>query len=215
MDEWNNLLRTAGHYADAKEAKAMKLTKSEVVALKLYTDFDILQREYRKSFRKEDDQERLRDQSHFVHWNALLVSACKKAEDVSNEPLFHGVGALTRTSTFNGKYWGPVSTSTVFNVANQFSGKIGIVLQLEPMYGAKGMRLKWLSNYPDEDEVLYMNTTFNVVDILDSQTSYLCFHPLCHDHDLSILFLNMYREVQVGAADDADQFCPAALTLTY
>ena len=39
-----------------------------------------------------------------------------------------------------------------------------------PTYNHSGIELSWLSNYPDEDEILYMNTTFQITDILDPKT---------------------------------------------
>eukprot|EP01083_Nonionella_stella_P307121 1078355_1 len=168
--EWNNLLRSSTRYVKMRNALKMQLRLKEVIALKLYTDFDDLQREYRRCFRVMERTERIDLQKNFVHWNLLLVSACKKAKDDIGETLYHGVASLNKASAFNGKYYGPVSTTTILDVARQFSGATGTILELHSAYSKAGMRLSWLSNYPDEDEVLYMNVTFQITDIIDPKT---------------------------------------------
>eukprot|EP01083_Nonionella_stella_P131982 401240_1 len=170
VTEWNSLLRGCTRYVKVGKAKLMKLNMKEVVGLKLYTDFDRLQREFRKCFRIINEEKRIEMQKNFVHWNGLLVSACKKANDDIVKTLYHGVASLNKASTFNGKYYGPVSTTTMFDVAQQFSGDEGTILVLHSAYSMAGIRLSWLSNYPDEDEVLYMNVTFQITDIIDPKT---------------------------------------------
>ena len=103
--EWNNLIRSCARYVKIKKAKKMGLTIKEIVGLKLYTDFDELQREYRKCFRIEYLTQRLQLQKHFVHWNDLLISAYKKLK-IRSSLLYHGLCSLREASTFNGKYYG-------------------------------------------------------------------------------------------------------------
>ena len=170
MREWDNLMRCAPGYVKHEQAKSMGMNVNDVVGLKLYTDFTDIQREYRRCFRVEDETERMQFQSHFVHWNTMLVAACLKGNEIVTKPLYHGLGLVTRASTFNGKYFGPVSTTTNFEVARSFSAQKGVVLQLEPLYNTKGIWVQWFSSYFLEEEVLYMNVTFGIADIFDAQT---------------------------------------------
>eukprot|EP01083_Nonionella_stella_P044795 120502_1 len=170
VTEWNSLLRGCTRYVKVGKAKLMKLNMKEVVGLKLYTDFDRLQREFRKCFRIINEEKRIEMQKNFVHWNGLLVNACKKANDNIRKTLYHGMARLNKASTFRGKYYGPVSTTTALQVAKTFSGDKGSIVVLHPVYSMAGMRLEWISNYPTEDEVLYMNVTFQITDILDPKT---------------------------------------------
>eukprot|EP01084_Bolivina_argentea_P045468 83702_1 len=65
---WNELLKKCILFSKALEAKLNKLTIKDIVALKLYTDFDELQRHYRKCFRLEEEER----QMQFFWWNKLL-----------------------------------------------------------------------------------------------------------------------------------------------
>eukprot|EP01083_Nonionella_stella_P044794 120500_1 len=170
VTEWNTLLKSCTRYVKVSNARRIKLNLKEVVGLKLYTDYDLLQSQFRSCFRIIDEERRIQMQKNFVHWNGLLVSACKKANDDIRETLYHGMARLNKASTFRGKYYGPVSTTTALQVAKTFSGDKGSIVVLHPVYSMAGMRLEWISNYPTEDEVLYMNVTFQITDILDPKT---------------------------------------------
>ncbi len=50
--EWNELLKSCIAYSKKRNAKQIGLKLKEVVGVKLYTDFDELQREYRKCYRE-------------------------------------------------------------------------------------------------------------------------------------------------------------------
>jgi len=61
---------------------------------------------------------------------------------------------------------GPVSTTTDFTIAKGFAGKNGKILELYPSFGKKGLKVSWLSNFPDECEVIYMNTFFQTSNVI-------------------------------------------------
>lgn len=105
--EWNELLRKCMVFAKSREAKVVKLTLKEIVALKLYTDCDDLQRQFRRCFREPDREERGKLQKNFFHWNNLLESACEKGRYRVKGKLYHGVNDKTLlASSFNGTYYG-------------------------------------------------------------------------------------------------------------
>ena len=77
-----------------------------LVALKLYTDFDLLQRELRKSYRSpyNEDIERLRS---FYHWIKVLKSTFKRFSNVKHamkqpKRLYHGVNSFMFIDQFEG-----------------------------------------------------------------------------------------------------------------
>eukprot|EP01084_Bolivina_argentea_P152456 265956_1 len=172
--EWNDLLRKCVGLSKTTKAKVSKLTLKQLVALKLYTDFDDLQRELRKCFRKgRKYDEHLKRQREFFHWNQLLETACLQSHDIIISRLYHGVNKPLMLSSFSGTYYGPISTTTMFDIAKQFAGTNGRILELYPSYSKKGLKVSWLSNFPDEDEVLYINASFEIVNIYanDRQTN--------------------------------------------
>eukprot|EP01084_Bolivina_argentea_P145811 255479_1 len=69
--DWNELLRKCVMYAKSRDAKIFRLNMKEIVALKLYTDFDYLQREFRMCFRENDEKYRKDRQKQFYFWNKL------------------------------------------------------------------------------------------------------------------------------------------------
>eukprot|EP01084_Bolivina_argentea_P000060 112_1 len=148
-------------------ARRTSFSMRQIVALKLYTDFDQLQREFRMCFREKNENDRIKRQKQFFFWNNLLENACKKSHDTVAKKLYHGINdGKLYASCFSGTYYGPVSTTTDLTVAKGFAGDHGQILELYPSFGAKGLNVSWLSNFPDENEVLYMNVSFQISDII-------------------------------------------------
>ena len=105
--EWNELLRKCIIYSKSRQAKAANLKLKEIVALKLYTDCDDLQRVFRRCFREKDLKERKNLQRNFFHWNKVLETACKKAKQRVSGRLYHGINdERLLASAFNGIYYG-------------------------------------------------------------------------------------------------------------
>eukprot|EP01084_Bolivina_argentea_P287937 494123_1 len=65
--EWNELLRKCVLFAKSMNAKMNGLNVKMIVALKLYTDFDDLQRQFRMCFRENDETERKKRQAQFYY----------------------------------------------------------------------------------------------------------------------------------------------------
>eukprot|EP01083_Nonionella_stella_P157426 511104_1 len=168
--EWNDLLKRCVPFAKAKNARRSRLNLKQIVSLKVYTDFDKLQREFRMCFRDTDPKRRKKRQKEFFFWNSLIELSCKKSCDAIGEKLYHGINdSQLSTSCFSGTYYGPVSTTTDVAVAKGFAGDNGQILELYPSFGAKGLSVSWLSNFPDENEVLYMNVSFQISNIIKNQ----------------------------------------------
>lgn len=130
-----------------------------LLALKLYTDFDVLQREFRKSYRApySEDGDRLRS---FARWRDLLEETFLKFNEVTQDHeqpkiLYHGINNTMPIASFSGKNYGPSSTTTDLHVARSFAGKNGMILVLKPKASQyKVLNISWVSDYPDEKEYL-------------------------------------------------------------
>eukprot|EP01083_Nonionella_stella_P126021 381228_1 len=170
--DWNGLLKKCVTIVKSRDGRRSRMNMKEIVSLKLYTDYDLLQREFRKCFRGDDLKAREQRQREFYFWNNLLQMVCKKSTDAIAVMLYHGVSDKSLSAAcFSGTYYGPVSTTIDLKVARGFAGEKGQILELYPSFGAKGLNVSWLSNFPDENEVLYMNVSFqisNIVKISDS-----------------------------------------------
>ena len=78
----------------------------DLVALKLYTDFDLLQREFCKSFRAPYNKKLERLQA-FYHWRAALRETFRKFTNIPsplNQPhtLFHGINPILCLDQYEG-----------------------------------------------------------------------------------------------------------------
>jgi len=138
--------------------KGIKL--KHLLALKLYTDFDLLQREFRKTFRPPFNRDTERLQS-FGRWKDLLEETFSRFNDVireSDQPqrLFHGINTIMAVDRFSGLNCGPCSTTTDLHVARSFAGKNGMILVLRPERKSayRVLDISWVSDYPDEREYL-------------------------------------------------------------
>eukprot|EP01083_Nonionella_stella_P068945 183431_1 len=168
--EWNNLLKRCVPFAKASNARRSSLNLKQILSLKIYTDFDKLQREFRMCFRDNDQTKREKRQKEFFFWNNVLEMSCKKSCDAIGKKLYHGINdSALNASCFSGTYYGPVSTTTEREIAEEFAGDNGQVLELYPSFGAKGLSVSWISNFPDELEVLYMNVSFQISNIIKKQ----------------------------------------------
>eukprot|EP01083_Nonionella_stella_P004922 14378_1 len=163
--EWNDLLKKSVYYMSRKEAKRMRLGMKDIVSLKLYTDFDALQRHFRKCFRDKKRDERLKRQKSFYYWYKQLGIASNKSDNIISHKLYHGVDVELPPSTFCGMYHGPVSTTLAWDIAVAFAGSKGQVIELYPSFGKKGLMVNFLSNFPDEQEVLYLDCSFQISNI--------------------------------------------------
>ena len=55
-------------------------------------------------------------------------------------------------------------------VAKAFAGRDGIILEMYPSFGKAGINVSWLSSFPDEDQIFYMNTSFEIAHILPGES---------------------------------------------
>jgi len=193
---WNGILLKCikllkGQFANKRKnrwaalLKQNGIGKKHLVALKLYTDFDLLQCEFRKSFRApyNKDVQRLQE---FWHWRQILRETFEKFTHIKcvlRQPttLFHGINTIMCLDKYAGTYYGPISTTTDLHTARNFAGKNGMILVVTPdskrAYSAyKILDISWISDYPDEREFLLFDHRLDIKTwILSSDYDQYCY----------------------------------------
>ena len=182
VSEWNLLLKKAVFLSKRRIVRFKELTVKQIVSLKLYTDFDDLQRAFRQSFREKNDAKRAELQREYYHWYNDIARAVRKSKDIIRQNVFNGVNVKIPPSTFCGTYYGmslctvhlkadsveqlsyvlmsipgPVSTTLNVDQAAQFAGNSGQLMELYPSFDKKGLDVSCLSDFPEEAEVLYVH----------------------------------------------------------
>merc|ERR1719334_908441 len=180
---WNGILKKCakilkGEFSSQRKNRWSKLLRENkigmkhLVALKLYTDFDLLQREFRKSFRAPYNKDKKRLQT-FVHWRTAMRDTFAKFSTIPEaltqpKTLFHGINTVMCLDQYAGMYAGPCSTTTDLHVARSFAGKNGMILVIKPETDLgktkyKALDISWISDYPDEREYLLFDHKMEVV----------------------------------------------------
>merc|ERR1740129_1378497 len=69
---------------------------------------------------------------------------------------------------FDGKCFGPLSTTTDIDIARSFAGVNGMIIQIRPCYEGDNhpFDVQHLSAFPDECEVLCFNQSFEIEGII-------------------------------------------------
>ncbi len=155
----------------SKICRKYNLGMKNLVALKLYTDFDSFQREFKKSFRAPYNKTEKRLQS-FFHWRKALQETFEKLNRFhmpypQPNMLFHGINSIMCLDQYEGIYYGPCSGTTDLHVARSFAGQNGMILVMKPETNLnntkyKSFDLSWISDYPDEKEHLLFNHNLGI-----------------------------------------------------
>ena len=146
---------------------------TEIMALKLYTDWSDLQYQLKMCFRSEDtelslhihpkkmDDNLMNRLSEFYHWRGALLLFIHKFSSTLDraKTLFVGVNRkmiLDPSATHS--FFGPLSTTSSFYVARNFASEQGMILEISSMYPRLGMcnafNASLVSEYPEEQEYL-------------------------------------------------------------
>ena len=151
--DWNMLLMKCGTFL-TRELRQNGIELDHLLALKLYTDFTFVTREFRKSYQApfSENKDRLRS---FIRWRQLLEEAFVKftAMTQDNEPeqpkvLYHGIKNTTLIKRFTGTYYGPTSTTTDLSQVRDFADMNGMILVLKPKPSKyKMLSVSWISRY--------------------------------------------------------------------
>ena len=151
-----------------------------MIAITFYTNFDILQNEFSKTFRRLsplDSESDIIDRhcSNF-YWlgRALFVAINFYGERMSKDDVvWHGLSSKMLFGDFAAYFDCPTSTTTQRNVAQTFSGNgSGIILKLKSKHTvncAYMLNVSLFSDFTDECERLFLNETLIITDILSIQ----------------------------------------------
>merc|ERR1719242_779399 len=155
-----------GHYAEWNQQEDLRL--ADVQALKLYTDFDSLQKALKHCLRfnvvldilesnysrkrdhiQEEEEEKWRDKkaqlerslSSFYHWKGhLTIILAKFSRPLDKDkPLYHGVDTkLIIAANRTCSFFGPISTTSSEHIAKTFATAKGMVLQITSQFPRLG-----------------------------------------------------------------------------
>eukprot|EP01083_Nonionella_stella_P290443 988262_1 len=128
------------------------MSRDELMALKVFTDYSQLQSAFSKAF--YDDQSQTKDRKReFYQWSLILQQAMHYAgcsSDVCGIPtLWRGLQGLPCFDSFEPTAHQPTSFSLTRDKAIEFCGDQGVLLE---SHGIVGIPLKWLSSFEHEDE---------------------------------------------------------------
>eukprot|EP01084_Bolivina_argentea_P215901 366642_1 len=136
-----------------------------LLALMVHCNYDVLQREFNKTFRHKSDA--IHD--NFYHFGKLLKMSIHKDgfRTTNNRALFyHGInGTLLFPSYINDVIiHSPLSTSTSFDVAVNFASMDGLIVTFKDHFRFnKCYDVCWLSDYPNESEHLFIQNPYPLV----------------------------------------------------
>jgi len=160
-----------------------RMSLLHIVSIKLYTDFDDLQRDFRSRFRNEQTS-----LLRFYHWANILYDACNtfgeeyrytshaaslKYEMKQNkcEPLFHGINEKMLMDLFKHMHFGPLSLTPSRRIAQQFAKSDGIILQIGNSWPNCPLRLLDVSDiscFDNEREVVSFNNVMDIMSVIES-----------------------------------------------
>eukprot|EP01084_Bolivina_argentea_P128859 227692_1 len=187
MDTWNQMYAAAKTKAETEKAKEciakynhnnmlkiQQIQIADILAIKLYTDLDELQHEFRQSFSRkhgETDTDVIkRHISKYYFWGKWLHHAITVYGDKINNKLkinnkkvayYHGLSTELCFDSLRHDFNIPMSVTTNQIKAGQFATDKGIILELKCQWDyeskwnrTKAFSVKWISEYPLEEEVL-------------------------------------------------------------
>eukprot|EP01083_Nonionella_stella_P069118 184085_1 len=138
-----------------------------ILSIVIYTDISSFCTAFRKTYRKignetteEEVRKRHRELYYFSRFLFESIEFFGKEMDRKLK-VYHGLSTVMRFQKFTAFFNQPLSTTTTFQTANQFSQGRGVILQLksgakvEQMRRAKYLSVSWLSCFPNEDEKLF------------------------------------------------------------
>eukprot|EP01084_Bolivina_argentea_P311345 538911_1 len=143
------------------------LLVGDILCIKMYTDTNELQKNFRMSFRTTSDNNR---RSQFIHWATCFNITFTKIEimnkifnyneGICNVTLYHGLSRLFDTKKLVRQFNGVLSTTWEESVATTFAGESGMILQINKSMNnenTNAIHVDWISCHGSEQEVLLIN----------------------------------------------------------
>ena len=164
------------------------IKRKHLIAVRAYCEFDNLQNKFSETFRKTNNNQKLRDvikiHSNYHHFAKTLKEAITvfgiqyqehswsiKGEYKYYKKFYCGIDKEMIFNSTNAVIHGPLSTSWSVTTAAQFSSDEGMILALVPNPELKYFDCKWISRYPKEGEFLFMGgfESLNFIDIIHTK----------------------------------------------
>eukprot|EP01084_Bolivina_argentea_P055209 101222_1 len=151
----------------AHNKSTYNFSQHDILCIKVYTDTNELQANFRHAFRCSSDKKR---RSQFIHWATQISVIFLKIEvenqvykynkDICDVTLYHGLNRLFNTRGLVRQFYGLLSTTWELSVAETFAGGSGMILQINKdvnFKNANALAVDWISCHDNEQEVLLMN----------------------------------------------------------
>jgi len=174
-------ISTEKHNDEFGIAEGTKISKDNLVAILLYTDYTELSGDFTSTFRKHSPFESLsavkaRNQKYWW-WSKILLETVQIYGDEHSprfkrarisiavrevSTFYSGMSIVLHMPQFNILLLSPTSTSIHIEVAMKFSGQSGIIIEFKTdQVGqlTKSFNVSWLSRYPEEEE-RYITTIY-------------------------------------------------------
>ena len=155
-----------------------------ILAIILYTDLSEFCKSFRETYRMMDiddvketkyEQVKQRHRQFYYIGRALYEAVEFFGENMKpSMRVHHGLGIILFFERFSAQFNQPISTTTTFSKAHQFSKGIGIILTLKvnpkSTSTPRFLSVSWLSTFPSEDEKLFYgsNVEFQIVNIYEA-----------------------------------------------
>eukprot|EP01084_Bolivina_argentea_P310706 537678_1 len=141
-----------------------EIFSEHLLAIIIYCAYTNLQFEFSKSYRGENPDDNLYQvkqvHSNFHHFGRLLrecVELFGKRQDKDETRIFyHGTSKKFTFKNTSALIFGPLSTTSVWEVAVCFSNYQGLILELYPHWQMPYFDCCWLSDFSNEGELLFV-----------------------------------------------------------
>eukprot|EP01084_Bolivina_argentea_P177483 306906_1 len=172
-----------------------------ILALIIYTDLSTFCTKFRETYRKmkenETEDEITKRHVQLYWYSRFLFESIEFFGKEMNENLtvYHGLNCVLNFYKFTAFFHQPISTTTSFITAQQFSDGVGIILKLRcgskstSKNNPKFLSVSWLSDFPSEDEKLFYgeNIVFSIIDIIEAKTN--------TGHGKELIMLNNFQKM--------------------
>eukprot|EP01084_Bolivina_argentea_P111920 199629_1 len=180
------------------------LCMDELLAIKLFTDEDKLQKQFSRAFLSGDLHEhrsKLMRRRQFYHWAHMLRRAFKYGNVPIEKQLYRGLNKLLQVPSFSPFCGQPTSTTTAISVANSFSENVGLILMSNKNKVIYGMNVAPVSIYDNEceiwiyDQILHLESATIMLNIIKSKVDFISAHLINISHQLDAT-LNIYQFIR-------------------
>eukprot|EP01084_Bolivina_argentea_P304993 526824_1 len=103
--------------------------------------------------------------------NEVIHVYSPKAIDTNYYKVYHGINKKMKFNSMRNRIFCPLSTTKSYEIAINFAGHNGFVLELLCDRFSKYFDCAWVSDFPNEKEILFINTmpgVFQFINIIDT-----------------------------------------------